>query len=98
MLLFLLLLLTGCSVGNLDVDKIKEAVKFHQKSEEPEEQEMIILRYYQDMRLKDIAELISRRTENIQTAGERTGGISGRNFFESGIRRGIREDFQQGDD
>lgn len=40
MLLFLLLLLTGCSVGNLDVDKIKEAVKFHQKSEEPEEQEI----------------------------------------------------------
>lgn len=40
MLLFLLLLLTGCSVGNLDADKIKEAVKFHQKSEEPEEQEI----------------------------------------------------------
>lgn len=40
MLLFLLLLLTGCSEGSLDVDKIKEAVKFHQKSEEPEEQEI----------------------------------------------------------
>nr|WP_296011394.1 transglutaminase domain-containing protein [uncultured Blautia sp.] len=38
--LFLLVFLTGCSVENLGVDKIKEAVQAHQKSEEPREQEI----------------------------------------------------------